>query len=43
VGPGGRETVVAFRNENGKLVEEQQLTEAFFVKLIGEYGLPEEG
>jgi len=43
VGLGGRETVVAFRNENGKLVEEEELTEAFFVKLIGEYGVPEDG
>jgi protein-L-isoaspartate(D-aspartate) O-methyltransferase len=43
VGPGGRETVVAFRNEDGKLVEEEELTDAFFVKLIGEYGLPEDG
>ncbi|MGH2557067.1 MAG: protein-L-isoaspartate(D-aspartate) O-methyltransferase [Actinomycetota bacterium] len=43
VGPGGRETVVAFRNEDGRLVEEEQLTDAFFVKLIGEYGLPEDG
>jgi len=42
IGPGGRETVVAFRNEGGTLVEEEFLTEAFFVKLVGEYGLPEE-
>lgn len=41
MGPGGRETVVAFRNDGGRLVEEERLTEAFFVKLIGRYGLPE--
>jgi hypothetical protein len=42
MGPGGRETVVAFRNVDGKLVKESELTEAFFVKLVGEYGLPED-
>jgi protein-L-isoaspartate(D-aspartate) O-methyltransferase len=42
IGPGGRETVMAFRNHGGKLVEEAFLTEAFFVKLVGEYGLREE-
>jgi protein-L-isoaspartate(D-aspartate) O-methyltransferase len=42
VGPGGRETVVAFRNVDGKVVTEAELTEAFFVKLVGEYGLPED-
>jgi protein-L-isoaspartate(D-aspartate) O-methyltransferase len=43
VGPGGRETVVAFRKEGGKLAEEEHLTDAFFVKLVGRYGLPEGG
>jgi protein-L-isoaspartate(D-aspartate) O-methyltransferase len=42
LGPGGRETVVAFHNEGGTLVEEEALTDAFFVKLIGEYGLQDE-
>jgi protein-L-isoaspartate(D-aspartate) O-methyltransferase len=42
MGPGGRETVVAFRNVDGKLVKEAELTEAFFVRLVGEYGLPED-
>lgn len=42
IGPGGRETVVAFRKEGGRLVEEEQLTDAFFVRLIGEHGLPDE-
>ncbi len=42
IGPGGRENVVAFRNEGGKLVEDEFLTEAFFVRLVGEYGLPDE-
>lgn len=42
MGPGGRETVVAFRNERGRLVEEERLTDAFFVKLVGEYGLRED-
>jgi protein-L-isoaspartate(D-aspartate) O-methyltransferase len=42
IGPGGRETVMTFRNRGGRLVEEAFLTEAFFVKLVGEYGLGEE-
>jgi len=42
IGPGGRENVVAFRNEGGKLVEDEFLTEAFFVRLVGEYGLRDE-
>src|SRR6266545_5505952 len=42
IGPGGRETVVAFRNDGGTLAEDEFLTEAFFVKLVGEYGLPDE-
>jgi len=42
IGPGGRETVMTFRNQGGRLVEEEFLTEAFFVRLVGEYGLREE-
>lgn len=41
MGPGGRETVVAFRNEGGRLVEVERLTDAFFVRLVGEYGVRE--
>jgi protein-L-isoaspartate(D-aspartate) O-methyltransferase len=43
LGPGGRETVMAFRREGGTLVETERLTDAFFVKLVGEYGLPGDG
>jgi protein-L-isoaspartate(D-aspartate) O-methyltransferase len=42
IGPGGRETVVAFRKKGGRLMEEERLTEAFFVRLIGKHGLPDE-
>jgi protein-L-isoaspartate(D-aspartate) O-methyltransferase len=43
IGPGGREKVVAFRRQGAGLVEEESLTDAFFVKLIGEFGLRDEG
>jgi protein-L-isoaspartate(D-aspartate) O-methyltransferase len=42
IGPGGRETVIAFRHRGGRLMEEEVLTDAFFVKLVGEYGLRDE-
>jgi protein-L-isoaspartate(D-aspartate) O-methyltransferase len=42
IGPGGRETVIAFRKHGDMLIEEESLTDAFFVKLIGEHGLPAE-
>jgi len=42
VGPGGYETVIAYRKGGGRLVEEAQLTPASFVPLVGEHGLPEE-
>lgn len=41
VGPGGMETVTAFRKERGRLVSEGPVTDAHFVPLIGEHGLPE--
>lgn len=40
VGPGGNEVVTAFRKEGRRLVEESRLVHAYFVPLIGEYGLP---
>jgi protein-L-isoaspartate(D-aspartate) O-methyltransferase len=39
LGPGGRETVMAYRKEEGRLAEEARLTPASFVPLIGEHGL----
>jgi protein-L-isoaspartate(D-aspartate) O-methyltransferase len=42
LGPGGYETVIAYRKEGGRLVEEARLTPASFVPLVGEHGLPEE-
>lgn len=42
LGPGGRETVIAYRKQEGRLVEEARLTPASFVRLVGEHGLPEE-
>lgn len=42
LGPGGFETVIAYRKEEGRLVEEIRLTAATFVPLVGEHGLPEE-
>jgi protein-L-isoaspartate(D-aspartate) O-methyltransferase len=42
LGPGGHETVIAYRKRGGRLVEEARLTPASFVPLVGEYGLPEE-
>jgi protein-L-isoaspartate(D-aspartate) O-methyltransferase len=43
IGPGGRETVMSFRRQGPGLVEEEFLTDAFFVKLVGEFGLRDEG
>jgi protein-L-isoaspartate(D-aspartate) O-methyltransferase len=42
LGPGGYETVIAYRKAGGRLVEEARLTPATFVPLVGEHGLPEE-
>jgi protein-L-isoaspartate(D-aspartate) O-methyltransferase len=42
LGPGGYETVIAYRKRGGRLVEEARLTPASFVPLVGEYGIPEE-
>jgi protein-L-isoaspartate(D-aspartate) O-methyltransferase len=39
IGPGGSEIVVSFRKRRGRLVEEERLVHAFFVRLIGEHGL----
>ena len=41
VGPGGNEMVTAFRKEGGRLVEEAQLVPAYFVPLVGRFGLPD--
>jgi protein-L-isoaspartate(D-aspartate) O-methyltransferase len=41
LGPGGYETVIAYRKEAGRLVEEARLTPASFVQLVGEHGFPE--
>jgi protein-L-isoaspartate(D-aspartate) O-methyltransferase len=41
IGPGGDEMVIAFRKERSGLVEEEQLTRAYFVPLVGRHGLPE--
>lgn len=41
VGPGGHEVVTAFRKESGKLIEESRLVRAYFVPLVGRYGLTE--
>jgi protein-L-isoaspartate(D-aspartate) O-methyltransferase len=40
MGPGGSEIVVSFRKRRGRLMEEERLVHAFFVRLIGEHGLP---
>ena len=40
VGPGGQETVTAFRKLDGRLVNEALVTDAHFVRLVGEHGLP---
>lgn len=42
IGPGGSETVMAFRRKGGSLIEEESLTDAFFVRLVGEFGLRNE-
>jgi protein-L-isoaspartate(D-aspartate) O-methyltransferase len=42
LGPGGYETVIAYRKAVGRLVEEARLTPATFVPLVGEHGLPED-
>jgi protein-L-isoaspartate(D-aspartate) O-methyltransferase len=39
LGPGGYETVIAYRKEGGRLMEEARLTPATFVPLVGEHGL----
>lgn len=41
VGPGGLETVVAFRKLKGRLIREAELTGAHFVRLVGEHGVDE--
>jgi protein-L-isoaspartate(D-aspartate) O-methyltransferase len=41
IGPGGNEMVMAFRKEGGELTEESRLVPAYFVPLVGRYGLPE--
>lgn len=42
LGPGGNETVIAYRKRGGRLVVQARLTSASFVPLVGEYGLPEQ-
>jgi protein-L-isoaspartate(D-aspartate) O-methyltransferase len=41
LGSGGSETVIAYRKEAGRLLEEARLTPASFVPLVGEHGLPD--
>lgn len=41
IGPGGNEMVIAFRKEGGRLVEESRLVPAYFVPLVGQFGLPD--
>jgi protein-L-isoaspartate(D-aspartate) O-methyltransferase len=41
VGPGGSEMVTAFRKEGGALVEEARLVPAYFVPLVGRFGVAE--
>lgn len=41
LGPGGSEEVIAYRKEQGGLIEVARLTPASFVPLVGEHGLPE--
>lgn len=39
LGPGGEETVTAFRKEGDALTEERRIIPARFVRLVGEHGL----
>ena len=41
VGSGGDEVVIAFRKTGDRLLEQERLTPASFVRLIGAHGLPE--
>jgi len=43
LGSGGAEVVIAFRKKGDRLVEQERLTPASFVRLIGAHGLPEPG
>ncbi len=43
IGPGGDEVVLGYRKERGGLVEVERLTRAYFVRLVGDHGLPERG
>lgn len=42
LGPGGYETVIVYRKERARLVEDARLIPASFVPLVGEHGLLEE-
>jgi len=42
LGRGGGDRVVAFRRRGGRLVEEGLVTPAYFVRLVGAHGLPDE-
>jgi len=39
IGPGGREIVTLFQKQNGALIKKRTLTGAYFVPLIGTFGL----
>jgi protein-L-isoaspartate(D-aspartate) O-methyltransferase len=39
VGPGGADEVMMFRKIRGRLVEQERLTPAYFVRLVGRHGL----
>jgi protein-L-isoaspartate(D-aspartate) O-methyltransferase len=41
VGPGSRDDVIAFRKQGGRLISEELVTPAHFVRLIGEHGQSE--
>lgn len=41
VGSGGDEVVIAFRKRGDRLLEQERLTPASFVRLIGAHGLPD--
>ena len=42
LGPGGDETVTAYRKRGGRLLPEAELTAAHFVRLVGAHGFPED-
>jgi protein-L-isoaspartate(D-aspartate) O-methyltransferase len=39
IGPGGEETVTSFQKLNGSLIKQEEITGAYFVPLLGTYGV----